>query len=1050
MSPIGGYGTETPIGVSESREHASMDDRIIARKLDILRSRTVLDRQSLGPWEYRIGDNIAPGQYRWDHDWRTAPEHVDVPALKTVQLRTTAGLPESSVDPDVRPALAVTFGDLEGLITVDGRPWAGLDANHPQCPPPAPGTHAIEIEAIALPRAWRRPELRNRRGRFQSAAVVHIDRVIEACVFDLDFAWQAIRAVRDERRRGRIAAAIEEAMLMIDVTLPADALRHDARTAAGHLRKRLTEIATDPEAGRLHLAGHTHIDTAWLWPVRETVRKCARTFSTAVRLMENYPDFHFSCSQAQLYEFVRDYYPDLYRDIRRWIEAGRWHTTGAMWVETDCNAPSGESLIRQIMYGLEFFSREFGTRPRTCWLPDVFGYPGSLPQILKGCGLEYFFTCKLHWQSTNPFPYHLFWWEGVDGSRVLAHIPRLAGYYNGFPRPDQLMTAWENFHEKAVHDELLLPFGYGDGGGGPTSEMLEFAARAVAFPGLPAARIGGEEEFFDRVIASGPDLPVWQGELYLETHRGTFTSQARTKQANRRSELLLREAEIWASLAQMAGLDADASPLRDAWKRVLLQQFHDILPGSSIGEVYKDAAADFAVAQDAAVRVRDDAARRIAESAGLTGDVVVFNPLSHDRTDPFSVILPAGDDAPFHFRNARGDRCPVQIVGNAGDTVEVLVEPGAVPAFGAASFRREPGESSPDDAPNAAPNALENAFFRIELDREGRITRLWDKRVQREVIGPDSPGNDWQIFQDGPEREAAWNVHDTFEKRRYPFDAPAEIRLVETGPIRAAVRIERPFRSSYLRCDIRIYRNMPRIDFAMEVDWQERHAMLKVAFPVLVRSPHATFEIQFGALERPTHRNTSWEQQKFEVPAQRWADLSEDAYGVSLLNDCKYGYDVKNNVLRLTLLRGPDYPDPEADRGTHRFTYSLLPHPGSWQDGGAVQAAAELNCPMSGFAPDAADAADVEPGEFCGLRLRGRGVIAETLKPAENGDGWILRVYEAFGGRTRARIEFGFPIHSLVPCNFVEEDGGPPVAVKDNAFEFDIAPFQVRTFRLRS
>ncbi|NOY82204.1 MAG: alpha-mannosidase [Kiritimatiellaeota bacterium] len=1027
-----------------------MDERIISKKLDILRDRMVLSRTPLGPWEARIARHVGPNRYEFDGDWSPVDGALSVPALRTAFLRTRFEVPAPSADPGTAMLLDFGFSDLESLLSVDGRPWAGVDANHTRVPLPAAGPHELTIEAMSLARAWREPGLRRGFGRFDGAALVLVDRVMEAAWLDLLFTWEAVRAVRDPRRRDRLAAALEAALLEIDLTVESERLRRDAESARALLHERVGDIAPDPEGGRILLAGHTHIDTAWLWPVRETIRKCARTFSTAVRLLEQYPEFHFSCSQAQLYAYVREVYPDLYAEIRKWAKAGRWHTTGALWVESDCNVPSGESLIRQILYGLEFFAAEFGTRPRTCWLPDVFGYPGNLPQILKGCGIDYFFTCKLHWQSTNPFPHHLFHWQGIDGSRVLAHIPKLPSGYNGAPRPEQLAAGWENFREKGVYDELLLPFGYGDGGGGPTAQMLEFAERARTFPGLPATRIAGEEEFYDRAAKTARDLPVWEGELYLETHRGTYTSQSRTKQANRRTELLLREAEVWASLAQMSGTSLEPALLHDAWRRVLLQQFHDILPGSSIGEVYVDAAADHARAAKTAKTVRDRAAAALAEIAAVGGDLTVLNALSWERSDPVEAVIELPGDDPVQLIDSNGCACPAQVVerGPSG-AARVVFEPASAPAMGIEGFLVRRGHAPETDAALVADrDCLENQFFRIELDKEGAIIRLLDKRNGREVLSDGARANDWQLFQDGPEREAAWNVHDTFDRKRYRFEGAARIEVVETGPVRATVRVSRKYRKTRITCDIRIYRQTPRIDFSAVVDWRERQTMLKVAFPVAVRSPHATFEVQFGAVERPTHRNTSWEEQKFEVAAQRWMDLSEAGYGVSLLNDSRYGCDVRGNVLRLTLLRGPEYPDPKADLGRHRFVYALLPHLGGWTEGGTVRAAAELNAPLRAVPglPSAGPPSD-RSRSFC--RIEGAGVVLDTLKPAQDGDGWIARFYEAHGGRTPVRAAFDPAPSTVVPCNFIEEDPGPALPLTDGAFQFRIEPFQVRTFRIR-
>jgi alpha-mannosidase len=1026
-----------------------VDERIIAKKLEILTRRAVLRSQPIEGWQVRLATYHAPGEYEYEGDWAPlAPRatfpapRATFPALKTVLLKASVQCP-SPAAPAGRVDLRLDGEGLEGLVSVDGRPYAGLDRNHSRVPAPEPGQHALEIEAMSVLRAYCQPELRDTRATFDGGALVEVDREIEAACYDIQFAWEATHAIQDERRRKRLAAALEASLLQIDLTVAQDALRRDVERARSILAEGISDIAPDPEGGCVYLVGHTHIDTAWLWPLSETVRKCGRTFATAVRLMETYPDFHFSCSQAQLYAYTREHFPALYQEIGTWVARGRWHTTGAMWVESDCNVPSGESLIRQFLHGLAFYRREFGTRPRTCWLPDVFGYPGSLPQILHGCGIPYFMTCKLHWQSSNPFPDHLFWWEGVDGSRVLAHIPKLRNYYNGYPNPEQLTIAWNSFLQKGIYDEVMLPFGYGDGGGGVTPEMMEFVARAGSFPGLPATRLGGEEDYFDRALEAGQELPVWVGELYLETHRGTYTSQSRTKQANRISERALREAEIWASIAQIKGAQVSLSPLQEAWQRVLTQQFHDILPGSSIGEVYEDAQADHEWAQRAAAGVRDAALHWLASEEGAAGDLCVFNALSWPRSDPVEATV-ADPGEPFHLVDADANPIPVQVLGSEGGQLRILFEPHFVPAMGRACFRLEKG-SLDLSAPAAWEQGLENEYFRVELDQEGAIVCLLDKRCGREVVPEGERANVWQLFQDGPEREAAWNVHDTFEKRQYEMTEPARITVLERGPVRAAVRVERTYRKTQIRLDIMLYRQTPRIDFVADVDWQERQTMLKVAFPVTVRSPQASYEIQFGAIQRPTHRNTSWEQQKFEVAAQRWADLSEAGYGVSLLNDSRYGYDVRGNVLRLTLLRGPEYPDPRADLGRHAFAYALFPHPGDWGEGGTVRCARELNEPMVAVAPVGEASGKLTTRSY--LQVEGQAAIVETLKPAEDGDGWILRLYEPHGGRGAVRVSFDRPLARAAACNLVEEEG-QEVEVADGGLNLAVRPFEIKTYRV--
>ena len=1019
-----------------------MDTRIIRAKLEELGRRAAVRRWPVDGWEVRVADHLAPGEYRFEGDWAPLPGEGAWPAGKTVFLRSCATTPSGVPLDDLR--LEFDIQGLEGLLSVDGRPYAGLDANHTRVSVPASAALKLEIEFVSLLASLHRPELRRDQGRLREVAFIQVDPDVMSAYYDIWFAWEAGNHAGGERRQQLLASALEDALLLIDLTSPDEAFARDVAAARRLLAERVSAIGLDPEAGRVFLTGHSHIDVAWLWPLRETVRKTARTFSTACRLLERYPNYRFSCSQPQLYVYAKRHYPELYAEVQRWVREGRWECTGGMWVESDCNVPSGESLIRQVLYGSTYFQDAFGKRPRVCWLPDVFGYPASLPGILKGCGLDSFMTCKLHWQARDPFPRHLFRWEGIDGSQVLAHIPRLPGYYNGRPAPDQLVAAWDNFNEKALYDEVLFPFGFGDGGGGPTEEMLEFADRAAGFPGLPVCRQGLEEAYFEAVEAAGPDLPTWVGELYLETHRGTYTTHGEAKRANRRGELALREAEIAGLMARTSGSELDLSPLRDAWLNLLLLQFHDILPGSSIGEVYREAAVDHAAIIETADGVRNRALQAVADRLSTPAEVVAFNSLSWARSDVASAVVPVRSVGLQELVQPDGRRLPVQVVAQHDDQAEVVFAVDGLPAMGYSGLSLVPAAAPPETSLSVSGRRLENRFFVVDLGADGAITRLFDKRVQRGVLADNERGNCLQLFQDGPEREAAWNIHDTFSRREYAWDQGACVEVVEQGPVRAVVRVVRRFRSSRLEQDIVLYDRVPRIDFVTRVDWQERQVLLKVAFPVAVRSPRATYEIQFGTVERPTHRNTSWDEEKFEVCGHRWVDLSEAGYGVSLMNDSKYGYDVVGNVLRLTLLRGTERPDPDADRGEHAFTYSLLPHAGDWREGETVRRAAELNVPIVCILPNGHGGALPATESF--FEVDGPAIL-ETAKPAEDGKGWILRLYEPHGGRGRVAVRGPASFLTVVECNHVEENGAGIVPAGDR-FGLSIEPFQVRSFRV--
>ncbi|HKC19730.1 MAG TPA: glycoside hydrolase family 38 C-terminal domain-containing protein, partial [Candidatus Dormibacteraeota bacterium] len=604
----------------------------------------------------------------------------------------------------------------------------------------------------------------------------------------------------------------------------------------------------------VHATGHAHIDTAWLWPLREARRKCARTFSTQLALMDEYPDHRFACSQPAQYEWMKESYPAIYARIQEKVASGQWEPVGAMWVEADCNLPAGEALVRQVLHGKRFFMREFGYETDILWLPDVFGYPGNLPQIIAASGCRYFLTQKLSWNDTNKPEHHTFLWEGIDGTRIFTHFPP-ADTYNGDFSRDELEAGVRHFKDAPRSNRSLYLFGWGDGGGGPQPEMIDAAHRF-------GVQIGSASDFFVAASEEARDLAVVKGELYFELHRGTYTSQSRTKRLNRLAQEALRQAEMW-SVA--AGDPYPRQELERAWKALLLNQFHDILPGSSIDWVYADAERDLSEVVDTADALVLEATSRIA---GAGDRVAVFNSTSRAR--------------------------------------------GGAPPYGWAVVGLPP-------PPRATP--LENDQLRVELG-DGTVNSIWDKEARREVLR--GPGNVFELHDDNPRRWDAWDL-----------DIEHRDSLVVVG---------RRFGQSTITQRIWLDGRMLRFD--TEVDWHERHKILKVAFPVTVSAREATYEVQFGHVQRPTHFDDSRARAMFEVPAQRWADLGDGDYGVALLNDCKHGYDIHDSVMRLSLLRAPTHPDPSADQGRHRFTFALLPHGGDWREAGVIQAAEELNSPL--------------------------------------------------------------------------------------------------------
>lgn len=789
--------------------------------------------------------------------------------------------------------------------------------------------------------------------------------------------------------------------------------RASVSAALEALTARLTALQTRfPPEGEIALTGHAHIDLCWLWPYAETRRKMRRTFHTALDLMERSDDFRFNQSTAHYYQQVMDDDPALFAAIKARVAEGRWETLGGTWVEPDTNMPTGESLARQFLYGQRWFERVFGVRHRICWLPDCFGFSGALPQLMRQAGIDSFFTIKVNWSEANRFPADLFWWEGLDGSRVLAHtFDNPMHGYNGFVRPDCMVPTWRNFRGKDKHPTSLLCVGYGDGGGGPTPEMVTREAQLRAFPTVPKARWTRVDDFYAGLHATAAEkrLPVWQGEIYLELHRATLTTQSAVKRLHRRAERAAITTETVAGLAHLLGAPAPAS-LETVWRVILKNEFHDILPGSSIREVYGDAEAELTAAID------DAAAAQAASLAALAGvlpradgadgadGVLVVNPSLHAR--PLEFTLPDGG------RIASGETLPPLAVA--------VVDPAALRPAGALSV---------------GPDHLENETLRVEIAPDGTIAGILHKTTGRQAL--EGPGNVLMVYPvDKPRNWDAWDVEEDYHLRGEAILAAESITVVERGPHRAAVRVVRRWRHSTIEQTYVLTAGGLRVDVETTLDWHDRRAFLRTLTPVAVRSRTATCECAYGVVERPTHENTSWEKAMFEAPAHRFIDLSEPDFGLALLNDAKYGHSARGNVLGISLVRAPIYPDPLADEGRQSFTYALMPHAGDWRAGGVREEAENLNQPLvTAAAPGAA------PGLATPLATAGLPAALSALKPAEDGDGLILRVYEPAGRRGPFSIAPPAGWQTSGPLTILEE----PAA---DAGETGLKPFEVKSWRL--
>lgn len=821
----------------------------------------------------------------------------------------------------------------------------------------------------------------------------------------------------DSLRVQEIDAGLREFTLIADPELPRAEAVQSVRQARERLRPLLQSV-NGPTTPTFFCFGHSHIDVAWLWPLRETEEKCARTFSSQLALMEMYPEYKFLQSQPHLYRMTQRLYPQLYARIKEAAQRGQWLVEGGMWVEADTNVSSGESLIRQFMHGKRYFKDEFGVESELMWLPDVFGYSGALPQIMAGCGINYFSTQKIFWiyNGGDPFPYHTFWWEGIDGTRVLSHIHN---DYNSQTNPATLIERWKGRVQKDGLTGRMIPFGWGDGGGGATRQHLEYLRRQQDLEGAPMCISAGPVDYMRHDEASGFPWPTYVGELYFQCHRGTYTTQAKTKRGNRKSEFALREAEMWgAAAAARAAFPYPLAEMDEAWKGVLLNQFHDIIPGSSIHRVYEEAEALYAEVIATAEMNTAFAAKALLreDPAALT----VFNSLSWERTA--LVPLPAGFAAP----------------GVTTQQIDATAYAEAqAPACGWVTLAG--AQTAPAvNTLAASATSLENECLKLRLNEKGEIASLIDKETGRELAA--GPLNSLRMYKDVPVAYDAWDIDSTYKCAPVELPETAEIEVLGAGPLAAALRVTRTIHHSPMTQEIWLRRGSRTVEFRTRIDWQEQHKMLKVNFPTAIQTNEAIHEIQFGHLRRPNHASRPFDADRFEVANQKWSALAEENRGAAVLNDCKYGLNVEGNSINLTLLRSTLAPDMTADQGVQEFTYAFHAWNGPFFESDLVQAAYELNVPaltVPGMA-----------GEGWLFRVDASNIIVETVKPAEDGSGdMIVRLYEAKRTATRCTLAISLPAKQVLATDMLEE-GGEPVPFENGGVTLDFRPFEIKTLRL--
>lgn len=986
--------------------------------------------ESIGGVQIDIGDEfIGRDRYLWAQKTLTLPEHQEgMEVYGLFDFGKTGGGHNSG---------------FESLLYVNGHPFQGVDTNHNDVNFESLAGQTVTLTFMLWTGLEGGGPKHDFRHLIRQADIGYLHSDTDQLYYLGKAIFKTVKLL-DSANPDRYAliGALDRAFDVID--WDQDCFYQTVSAALSSLREDLSHIEKRSDI-TVNVVGHTHIDVAWLWRLKHTREKAMRSFSTVCKLMDEFDEYFFLQTQPQLYQYVKQDCPELYEKMRQRIAQGRWEADGGMWLEADCNLSSGEALTRQFLQGIRLIESEFGHRCEYLWLPDVFGYSWALPQILKGVGIDTFMTTKISWNQFNSMPHDLFKWRGIDGSEIMTYFittPEVGrplndrySTYNGMISPRSVLGSWEKFRDKSLSNETLISYGYGDGGGGVNRNMLKMRRAMDDLPGLPHVKPTKAADFFRRLHqkldTTDRYIPVWDGELYLEYHRGTYTSQAWNKMMNRRLEFALTECEWLSEMARQAGGNYDQAMLTETWQTLLRNQFHDIIPGSSINEVYADCRKEYALAADHLRTIADSALSTLTHPEKDVWTLWHFG--SFTRQD--SVYIEEMRSG--RFMDAEGHICTAQ-KAEGGYYVQVRL-----PALSMMTLRFVPGDIA--DAPCAFVidldrRTIETPFYRISWNDQGQFNRIYDIENQREVLQDGQCANVLEVYEDKPLHYDNWDVdifhlfkHETVQLCKAP-------KIIENGALRAVIRFEYAYHHSSFVQDVIFYADSRRIDFKTEAQWQENHRLLKAAFPVDIRTTRATYDIQYGHVERPTHFNTSWDYARFEVVAHKWADVSENGYGISLLNDCKYGHSVHENVMRITLLKSGKFPDTEADMGTHRFTYALLPHAGSVVSGNTIEESVRLNQPVHTLAHCAAT-------NHAMFKTSCRDIIIDAVKKAEDGNDLILRFHECRGGHTRLQLIPGFEATAFTPCNLLEEPIGE--TLNTGILETRLRPFEIQTWRVK-
>ncbi len=952
----------------------------------------------------RWGDDVD--SHAWFYKKITLPENMKG---KPVQFYFQADVPTARV-----------LHDPQFTVYVNGKVSNGGDENHRYTL--LEGSDEYEIYVYAY------TGMNTCRHSVYSSLYV-VDGLFKELYYDLKVPYDTL-CLLDENNKDYtdILVHINNAMNLVDMRVPGSPeCRESAKAALDYLKNEFYGKYCREQEVNCICIGHTHIDVAWLWTLDQTREKTVRTFSTVLALMKQYPEYKFMSSQAQLYKYLKQEEPELYEEIKEMVKAGRWEVEGAMWVEADCNLTSGESLVRQVLFGKRFFQNEFGVDSKVLWLPDVFGYSAALPQILRKSGVDKFVTSKISWNEYNMMPYDTFMWRGIDSTEIFTYFLTAQRVdksnevhngttYNATLEPDEIKGAWNRYQQKHLNHEVISTFGFGDGGGGPTQHHLECYKRMKnGIPSLPNTKMEFAGSFLERVkqrTENNPKIPHWVGELYLEYHRGTYTSNACNKRNNRKSEFLYQNIELFSEINRL--LNKAAYPqdkINEGWECILLNQFHDIIPGSSIYQVYEESTKQYEAIGKVGRELLDGAKAQLAANIKTEGGIAVFNPLSFENSGVVEL-----DGEKLYVEN--------------------------IPAKGWKVVKGNEGKGSV----TVADKAMENDFFALEFNDDYTISRIYDKRVDREVLKAGERANVIEAYEDFPRAYDAWEISVYYKEKRWEINDVSAVEMLDEG-VRKGIQITRKFDKSSITQKIWLYGDIDKIDFETTAEWYQEHILVKTAFPVEINADKASYEIQFGCVERPTHSNTSWDAAKFEVCAHKYADISECDYGVSILNDCKYGHDIHDGVIRLTLLKCATHPSPKADKGHHEFTYSLRPHAGSFKQAGTVKLAYDLNNPMT--AVKLAKQDGVLPESYSLVCVSEENVVVDTVKKAEDSDSTVVRMYESWNKRTNdLKLTFGFDVKSAALCDLMENEI-EALEVVNNTVTLPVKPFEIVTVKVK-